>query len=81
MKQATVFLWEDLSAHGFTFGFEVAQLAHIHDEYQLAVRNDISKELIGDIAVNAIRKAGEHFGFRCPLDGEYKTGSNWAETH
>ena len=81
MKQATIIMWDDLAAWGYTFGVEVAQLAHIHDEYQLAVRNDISKELIGDIAVNAIRKAGEHFGFRCPLDGEYKTGSNWAETH
>lgn len=81
MKQATIIMWNDLFEHGFTFGREVAQMAHIHDEYQLAVRNDIPKELVGEIAVNAIRKAGEHFGFRCPLDGEYKTGSNWAETH
>jgi len=34
-----------------------------------------------DKIVNAIRKAGDYFGFRCPLDGEYKVGNNWAETH
>ena len=81
MKQATVFLWDDLKAHGYTFGTEVAQMAHIHDEYQLAVRDDIDPALVGEIGVAAIRKAGEHFRLRCPLDGEYKIGKNWKETH
>ena len=80
MKQATVILWQDLEARGYTFGKEVAQLAHIHDEYQLAVREGLEAE-VGEIAVNAIKKAGIYFGFRCPLDGEYKVGRNWAETH
>jgi DNA polymerase I-like protein with 3'-5' exonuclease and polymerase domains len=82
MKQATILLWKHLKEDmGYTFGVEVAQMAHIHDEYQLAVRNDIPAETVGEIAVQAIREAGEHFRFRCPLDGEYKTGKNWAETH
>lgn len=81
MKKATCILWDDLTAAGFEQGKDVAQMAHIHDEYQLAVRHDIAKEVIGDIAVNAIRKAGEYFNFRCPLDGEYKVGQNWAECH
>lgn len=80
MKQATVQLWEDLEAAGFTFGNEVAQLAHIHDEFQLAVREGLEAK-VGEIAVNAIRKAGIYFGFRCPLDGEFKVGRNWADTH
>jgi len=80
MKQATVQLWEDLAAAGFTFGKEVAQLAHIHDEVQLAVRPGL-EDFVGETAVEAIRKAGRFFGFRCPLDGEYKVGRNWAETH
>lgn len=80
MKQATVILWQDLEASGYTFGKEVAQLAHIHDEYQLAVREGLEAE-VGEIAVNAIKKAGIYFDFRCPLDGEYKVGRNWAETH
>ena len=65
----------------YVFGREVAQMAHIHDEYQLAIRDDINHEVVGKIAVGAIRKAGEYFKFRCPLDGEYKTGKNWKETH
>ena len=56
-------------------------MAHIHDEFQLAVRDDIDKDLVGEIAVRSIRAAGEELGFRCPLDGEYKVGRNWAETH
>ena len=28
-----------------------------------------------------IKKAGEHFNFRCPLNGGYKIGANWKETH
>jgi len=26
-------------------------------------------------------EAGVFFGFRLPLDGEFKVGANWAETH
>jgi DNA polymerase I-like protein with 3'-5' exonuclease and polymerase domains len=82
MKKATVIFWEDVTSElGCTFGVELAQMAHIHDEFQLAVRNDMDEGLIGSIAVSAIKKAGEYFNFRCPLDGEYKTGPNWARTH
>jgi hypothetical protein len=33
------------------------------------------------MAVQAITEAGEVLGLRCPLAGEYKVGSNWADTH
>lgn len=81
MKKATIIMWQDFKRLGFTFGVEVGQMAHIHDEYQLAVRNGIDSKVVGAIATGAIRKAGEYFRFRCPLDGEYKIGSNWKETH
>jgi DNA polymerase I-like protein with 3'-5' exonuclease and polymerase domains len=82
MKKATAIFWEDVQAElGCKFGAEVAQMAHIHDEFQLAVRNDIDREVIGALAIRSIKRAGEYFSFRCPLDGEYKTGANWAETH
>ena len=29
----------------------------------------------------AFQEAGEHFKMNCPMDGEYKIGNNWAETH
>lgn len=81
MKKATCILWEKFRMLNYEFGREVAQMAHIHDEYQLAVREDLDPAHIGGLAVSAIREAGEYFSFRCPLDGEYKTGKDWAECH
>ena len=80
MKQATVNLWDTLEANGYTWGTDVIQMAHIHDEYQLASRPEIAEQ-VGQMGIQAIRDAGTTFNFRCPLDGEYKIGKNWAETH
>ncbi len=89
MKEATVILWRDLEAQPYVlpkfpalnpYEVDVWQAAHVHDEYQLIARESIAHE-VGGFAVNAIRQAGESFNFRCPLDGEYKIGTNWAETH
>jgi DNA polymerase I-like protein with 3'-5' exonuclease and polymerase domains len=57
-----------------------ANLAHVHDEYQFAVKPHLAEDL-GSLAVQAIIEAGVTFGSNCPLDGEYKIGDNWAETH
>ena len=35
----------------------------------------------GELAVKSIRKAGQYLGFNVDLDGEYKVGRSWAETH
>lgn len=80
MKKATVLLHQELHRRGYVFGKDYGNVAHVHDEYQLLSRPDIADE-VGEVAVWAIVQAGEHFGFRCPLDGEYKIGQNWAETH
>lgn len=80
MKKATCILWELLTEAGYKDGTDVLQVLHIHDEYQLYVKEEIAHD-VGKLAVEAIRKAGDHFGFRCPLDGEYKIGKNWAQTH
>ena len=80
MKKALVILYNDLTAKGYQHGEEYAFCANIHDEFEIEVREDLAEEA-GQMAVNAIRKAGDYFGFRCPLDGEYKVGNNWAETH
>lgn len=57
-----------------------AALGWIHDEVQLAVRPEIA-ERVKQILVEEIRAVGVEFGLRIPLDGEAKTGINWAETH
>lgn len=59
---------------------DVHQVASIHDEYQFSSHPDCA-EMVGKIVVQAITQAGEDFKFRCRLDGEYRVGDNWAETH
>ena len=78
VKKATCILWDDLTEAGLV-PF-VQQVAHVHDEYQLLVKQGFEPQ-VGKIAVEAFRKAGEYFHFRIPLDGEFKVGHNWAETH
>jgi len=56
------------------------QVAMIHDEYQVETLIEHGT-IVGQTIVNSIIKAGEHFGTNCPLDGEYKLGQTWAQTH
>jgi len=55
-------------------------VANIHDEWQIEVKES-QAEFVGELAVNSIIDAGKHFNLRCPMDGEYKIGDNWSETH
>ena len=80
MKKATCILWEDLNAKGLYWPDDVIQMAHVHDEYQLATSLE-NAEVVGTTGILAITKAGEYFGFKCPLAGEYKKGLNWADCH
>ncbi|MGY5979085.1 DNA polymerase [Stenotrophomonas pavanii] len=80
MKKALVILDADLQAAGLVPGVHYEFLANVHDEWQIEVDED-KAQFVGKTAQAAIRKAGDHFGFRCPLDGEFKIGRNWAETH
>jgi DNA polymerase-1 len=54
--------------------------ANVHDEVQFSCLEEHSDEL-GETFVAAIVKAGEVLDIKCPLDGDYKVGNNWAETH
>jgi len=56
------------------------QVAFVHDEVQLLVKEGYDEQ-IAKIGIKAIQDTGKRFKFRLPLDGEYKVGSNWAETH
>ena len=55
-------------------------LGSIHDEYQIEAPTD-QAETVGWLMVESIKAAGVAFDLKCPLDGEYKVGNNWAETH
>ncbi len=55
-------------------------VVNVHDEFQYEVEENRADEF-GKLAVQAIRDAGTKLKLRCELDGEYKIGNNWAETH
>ena len=55
-------------------------VANIHDEWQMEVREDLA-DFVGKLAVDCIQTAGNYYNLRCPMDGEYKVGDNWSETH
>lgn len=80
MKKALCILSDDLQSKGWKLNEDYAFVLNVHDEYQVEVKPELVNEYTA-LAVNAIRKAGEYFGLRCPLDGEVKAGNNWAETH
>jgi len=80
MKQATVIFHELMEARGFQDGREYRQVAHIHDEIQAEVRDDLAP-LAAELAVQAIRDTAARLGFRCPLDGDARIGNTWAATH
>jgi DNA polymerase III epsilon subunit-like protein len=80
MKMATIHFVVKMDSLGHKFGEDYAIVAHIHDEMQIEVNEAIADD-VGKIGVEAIREAGKSFNFRCPLDGEYRVGLNWAETH
>lgn len=76
MKKALVILNKYIKLYELDAHF----VANVHDEWQLEVREK-DAELVGELGVKAIIKAGEALKLNCPLDGEYKVGNNWAETH
>jgi hypothetical protein len=47
---------------------------------QLITKEEIST-IVGQQAVTAFQEAGEYYGFRCPITGEFKVGQTWADTH
>ena len=59
---------------------EYKQVAFVHDEIQLEVRED-QAERAAQLMVQAAAIAGKALNFRVPVDAEAKIGNNWYETH
>ena len=53
---------------------------NIHDEVQFSCDPEHAKEL-GEAFIRSLKLAGSILNFNCPVDGEYKVGNTWAETH
>jgi DNA polymerase I-like protein with 3'-5' exonuclease and polymerase domains len=76
MKKALTILDDHAKIYKIDYKF----VGNIHDEFQTEVRED-QAEKFGWLAVECIKAAGIAFNLKCPLDGEYKVGTTWAETH
>jgi DNA polymerase I-like protein with 3'-5' exonuclease and polymerase domains len=81
MKHASVLFWDWVQYENIQ---EFVKLAlHVHDEYQVINYKPeiVSSDWIGQQMARAIEQAGAHFDFNIPLEGDYKIGKHWAETH
>ena len=76
MKQALIIAADKLEAYGYPYKL----VAQVHDEMQVEVP-DAYAHRVGIVFRNAIREAGKRLDVRCPMDGEFKVGETWAETH
>jgi DNA polymerase I-like protein with 3'-5' exonuclease and polymerase domains len=74
MKQAIVILYDLLERVNFKL------VAQVHDEWQIECKPE-DADFIGKSCVNAMVFAGEVLQLNCPLDGEYRIGNSWADTH
>jgi DNA polymerase I-like protein with 3'-5' exonuclease and polymerase domains len=76
MKKALALLDEYATKWKLKYHF----VGNIHDEIQTEVEQE-KAEVFGRLACSCIEAAGLHFNLNCPLEGEYKVGYSWAETH
>ena len=81
MKKALVILDANLQGvYNFIPGKDYEFVANIHDEWQIECKENLA-EIIGKMAAESFKWAGEALKLRCPLAGEYKVGKTWADTH
>jgi DNA polymerase I-like protein with 3'-5' exonuclease and polymerase domains len=76
MKQAMIGLNQLIKLNTLDAHF----VCNVHDEWQLEVKESVA-DSTGQLGVDAIKQSGEELELFCPLDGEYKIGDNWSETH
>ena len=79
MKCATVRMHKAFMREKLTYN-DVRQVAHIHDEVQFQVRTEVA-ELVGQLLKQSIQETTDYLSLRCPMDGDYRIGRTWAETH
>ena len=76
MKKALVLL----DGYARLYNIDYKFVLNVHDEFQCEVRDD-QADFFGGLAVGSIIQAGESFKLNCPLDGQYKVGKTWQQTH
>jgi DNA polymerase I len=76
MKEAMRIYSSNLTKQGVYF----KQVAFVHDEFQVETLVEYA-DVVGKAIVDGIKEAGINLNSNCPLDGEYKVGQSWAQTH
>jgi DNA polymerase I-like protein with 3'-5' exonuclease and polymerase domains len=76
MKKALCIFYDKIKSNKWN----VKLVANVHDEFQFECHQSIAEE-VGKAARMSIIEAGQFYQLRCPLDGEYKIGRNWRQTH
>jgi DNA polymerase I-like protein with 3'-5' exonuclease and polymerase domains len=71
---------EEYKPHYIYKGYIVKRVGYWHDEYLYECPEQIAEE-IGKMGVKSIKQAGKALKIRVELDGEYKIGHSWADTH
>ena len=78
-----VLIEEELQRLGLKHGWDgdYAFCAWVHDEYQIACRDNEIAEIVGKTCQKTMKRVGVEFDFACPLEADYDVGSSWSETH
>jgi DNA polymerase-1 len=77
-KRWLVQVYDELCAR-FRYGWDgdVVITLWVHDEIACCCRPEIAAE-VGEILARHAKAAGVPYGFKVPLDADYKTGQSWA---
>lgn len=78
MKRALIYLYAELVKHNLLR--YVIKVADIHDEWQFRIKDEYVSTFT-ELSLPCFIRAGESFSYRIPIEGDYKVGKTWAETH
>jgi len=76
MKVATNILMATIRSENL----DAKLVLHVHDEYNLIVREDHA-ERVAEIAASSIERAGRYLKMNIPMAGKSKIGQTWGEVH
>lgn len=82
-KRWLVTLEAELLRRGYKHGWDgdFTFLCWVHDEVQVACRSKELAEEVGELSRWAMKQTEAYYGFRCPLDVDFKLGHNWYDCH
>ena len=80
MKEVMRLATPAMEAKGLVEDKDFGLVMWVHDEVQYETTPEAA-EIVGQTLSELVPVAGDHLNFRCPIEGGYKIGDSWAETH